>query len=80
MTDRKQEAGWSSGSSASVHKVNCFVNGKTQMFNSGGVVKWAYFPKKWSIPLNPYTPKKVKNRPKSVDPKKTDFTRRHTDL
>jgi len=26
-------------------------NGKTQQFNSGGVVKWAYFQKKWSIPL-----------------------------
>jgi len=25
--------------------------GKTQLFNSGGVVKWAYFQKKWSIPL-----------------------------
>jgi len=25
---------------------------KTQLFNSGGVVKWAYFQKKWSIPLS----------------------------
>jgi len=25
---------------------------KTQLFNSGGMVKWAYFQKKWSIPLN----------------------------
>jgi len=32
--------------------VNAFENGKTQLFNPGGVVKWAYFPpKKWSIPL-----------------------------
>jgi len=34
-----------------------FKNSKTRLFNSGGVVKWAYFPKKkkekkWSIPLN----------------------------
>jgi len=27
-------------------------NGKTQLFNSGGVVKWAYFQKNWSIHLN----------------------------
>jgi len=26
-------------------------NGKTRLFNSGGVVKWANFQKKWSIPL-----------------------------
>jgi len=26
-------------------------NGKTQLFNSEGVVKWGYFQKKWSIPL-----------------------------
>jgi len=26
-------------------------NGETQLFNSGGVVKWAYCQKKWSIPL-----------------------------
>jgi len=31
--------------------MNGFENGKTQLFNSGGVVKWAYFQKKWSIPL-----------------------------
>jgi len=30
---------------------NGFENGKTQLFNSGGVVKWACFQKKWSIPL-----------------------------
>jgi len=29
-----------------------FKNGKTQLFNSGRVVKWAYFQKKWSIPLS----------------------------
>jgi len=29
-----------------------FENSKPQLFNSGGVVKWAYFQKKWSIPLN----------------------------
>jgi len=29
-----------------------FKKGKTQQFNSGGVVKWAYFQKKWSIPLS----------------------------
>jgi len=23
---------------------NAFENGETQLFNSGGVVKWAYFP------------------------------------
>jgi len=28
-----------------------FENGKTQLFDSRGVVKWAYFQKKWSIPL-----------------------------
>jgi len=28
-----------------------FENGKTQLFKSGGVVKLAYFQKKWSIPL-----------------------------
>ncbi len=27
-------------------------NGKTQLFNSRGGVKWAYFQKKWSVPLN----------------------------
>jgi len=31
--------------------LNAFKNGKTQLFNSGGVVKLAYFQKKWSIPL-----------------------------
>ncbi len=34
---------------------NGFKNGKTQLFNSRGVVKWAYFQKKWSVPLKePY--------------------------
>jgi len=27
-------------------RLNGFNNGKTQQFNSGGVVKWAYFQKK----------------------------------
>jgi len=37
----------------SENQLNGFENGKTQLFNSGGVVKWAYFKKKkkWSIPL-----------------------------
>jgi len=26
---------------------------KTQLFNNGGVVKWAYFQKKWIVPLRP---------------------------
>jgi len=30
---------------------NCLVT-DTELFNSGGVEKLAYFPKKWSIPLN----------------------------
>jgi len=29
-----------------------FKNGKTQLFNSGGVVKWAYFQKKVEYPFN----------------------------
>jgi len=33
------------------NRLNTFENGKTQLLNSGGVVKWAYFQKKWSIPL-----------------------------
>jgi len=33
---------------------NGFENGKTQLFNSGGVVKLAYFQKKWSIPLRTF--------------------------
>ncbi len=28
-----------------------FKNGKTQLFNSRGIVKWAYFQKKWSVHL-----------------------------
>jgi len=35
----------------SENRLNGFENGKTQLFNSGGVVKGAYFQKKWSIPL-----------------------------
>jgi len=27
------------------------INGETRLFNSGGLVKSAYFQKKWSIPL-----------------------------
>jgi len=33
----------------SENPLNCFKNCKTQLFNSGGVVKWAYFQKKWSF-------------------------------
>jgi len=33
------------------NRLNGFANGKTRLFKSGGVVKWAYFQKKWSIPL-----------------------------
>jgi len=31
--------------------LNTFENGKTQLFNSGGVVKWAYFQKKVEYPF-----------------------------
>ncbi len=31
--------------------LNGFETGKTQLFNSWGVGKWAYFQKKWSVPL-----------------------------
>ncbi len=31
--------------------LNGFENGKTQLFNSRGDGKWAYFQKKWSVPL-----------------------------
>jgi len=34
-------------------RLNGFKKGNTQQFNSGGVLKWAYFQKKWSIPLMP---------------------------
>jgi len=35
------------------NRLNGFENGKTPLFNSGGVGKWAYFQKKkWSIPLS----------------------------
>jgi len=38
-----------------------FENGETQLFNSGGVVKWAYFQKKqWSISLKPNYTVKIK--------------------
>jgi len=40
-----------SGTAWTGDRLNEFSNGKTQQFNSGGVVKWAYFQKKWSIPL-----------------------------
>jgi len=29
------------------NQMNVFENGKTQLFNSGGIVKWAYFQKKF---------------------------------
>ncbi len=32
-------------------RLNGFKNGKTQLFNSRGGVKWAYFQKKWSVSL-----------------------------
>jgi len=35
----------------SENRLNGLENGETQLFNSEGVVKWAYFQKKWSIPL-----------------------------
>jgi len=34
-------------------RLNGFGNGKTQTFNSGGVVKWAYFQKKVEYPFKP---------------------------
>jgi len=41
----------------SENRLNGFENGKTWLFNSGGVVKWAYFQKKkWSIPLRTRPP------------------------
>jgi len=33
-----------------INRLNTFENGKPQLFNSGGVVKKAYFQKKWSVP------------------------------
>ncbi len=33
-------------------RLNGFKNGKTQLFNSRGDVKLAYFQKKWSVPLS----------------------------
>jgi len=35
----------------SENRLNGFENGETQLFNSGGVVKWPNFQKKWRIPL-----------------------------
>jgi len=40
-----------SGIARTRDRLNGFKEGKTQQFNSGGVVKWVYFQKKWSIPL-----------------------------
>jgi len=40
-----------SGTARTGDRLNGFKNGKTQQFNFGGVVKLAYFQKKWSIPL-----------------------------
>ncbi len=34
------------------HRLNGFKNGKTLLFNSWGDIKWACFPKKWSVPLS----------------------------
>jgi len=34
------------------NRMNGFENGKTQLFNSGGVVKWEYFQKKVEYPFN----------------------------
>jgi len=36
----------------SENRLNGFENSKTQLFNSGGVVKWAYFQKKVEYPFN----------------------------
>jgi len=36
----------------SENRLNGFENSKTQLFNSGGVVKWAYFQKKVDYPFN----------------------------
>jgi len=33
------------------NRLNGFENGKTQLFNSEGVVKWAYFQKKVEYPF-----------------------------
>jgi len=40
-----------SGTARTGDQLNEFKKGKTQQFNSGGVVKLAYFQKKWSILL-----------------------------
>jgi len=40
-----------SGTARTGDRLNGFKNGKTQQFNSGGVVKWAYFPKKSGVSL-----------------------------
>jgi len=34
------------------NRLKTFKNGKTQLFNSGGVVKWAHFQKKVEYPFN----------------------------
>jgi len=41
-----------SGTIRTGDRLNGFKKGQTQQFNSGGVVKWAYFQKKWSITLS----------------------------
>jgi len=37
-----------------------FENGKTQLFNFGGVVKWAYFQKKVEYPFKAVKPPGIK--------------------
>jgi len=39
-----------SGTAITGDRLNGFKKGKSQQFNSGGVVKWACFQKKWSNP------------------------------
>jgi len=39
----------------SENRLNAFENGETQLFNSGGVVKWAYFQQKVEYPFK-YSP------------------------
>jgi len=40
-----------SGTARTGDRLNGFKKGKTRQFNSGGVVKWAYFPKKVEYPF-----------------------------
>jgi len=40
-----------SGITRTRDRLNGFKKGKTQQFNSGGVVKWAYFQKKSGVSL-----------------------------